>query len=46
MGDFINCDWKDVYGDAQEAILPNTPTPKGKEVDLRMFVDSDYAGEK
>ena len=46
LGDFVNCDWKDFYGDAQEAIPPNAPIPKGKEVDLRMFVDSDHAGEK
>ena len=30
----------------EEAIPPNAPTPRGKDVDLRMYVDSDHAGEK
>ena len=46
MGMFKKCDWKDFYGDAVEAIPPNAPEPRGKEVDLRLFVDSDHAGEK
>ena len=29
-----------------EAIPPNAPEPRGKEVDLRLFMDSDHAGEK
>ena len=40
------CDWKSFYGEAQEAIPPNAPTPCGKDADLRMFVDSDHAGDK
>jgi hypothetical protein len=28
-----------------EAIPPNAPEPCGKDVDLRMFVDSDHAGD-
>ncbi len=30
----------------EEAIPPNMPPPFGKDVDLRMMVDSDHAGEK
>ncbi len=34
------------YGDVEEAIPPDMPPPLGKDVDLRMMVDSDHAGEK
>ena len=40
------CDWKAFYDDACDAIPPNVPTPRGKDVNLRMFVDSDQAGDK
>ncbi len=30
----------------EEAIPPDMPPPLGKDVDLRMMVDSDHAGEK
>ena len=43
---FKECDWKNFYGDTKEAIPPNAPKPLGKEVDLRLFVDSDHAGDK
>ena len=39
-------DWKDFYGDIKEAIPPDAPKPRGKEIDLTMFVDSDHAGDK
>ena len=39
-------DWCGFYGDVKEAITPNTPEPRGKEVDLRIFVDSYHAGDK
>ena len=29
-----------------EAIPPKMPQPRGKDVDLRLFVDSDHAGDK
>ena len=45
MSNFKECDWKSFYGDCKEAIPSNTPLPRGKEVDLRLFVDSDHAGE-
>ena len=41
-----NMDWIPFYGDVAEAIPPNMPKPLGKSVDLRMFVDSDHAGDK
>ena len=35
------------YGDvSDEAIPPNAPEPRGKNVDLRIFVDSDRAGDQ
>jgi hypothetical protein len=34
-----------MYGDVKEMILSDAPVPFGKEVDLRLFVDSDHAGE-
>jgi hypothetical protein len=34
------------YGNVEEAIPPNMPPPLGKDVDLRMMVDSDHAGAK
>jgi hypothetical protein len=43
---FINTDWKTMYGDVKEAVPIDGPTPLGKEVDLRLYVDSDHAGEK
>ena len=30
----------------EEALPPNAPKPLGKHVNLRMFVDSDHAGDK
>jgi hypothetical protein len=36
---FRDHDWKSTFGDVQESIPLNMPTPRGKEVDLRAFVD-------
>ena len=44
--EFIECDWKDFYDEAEEAIPPNAPRPLGKSVVMRMYVDSDHAGDK
>jgi hypothetical protein len=47
MTSFKECDWSSFYGNVhQEAIPPNTPEPCGKDVDLRMIVDSDHAEDK
>jgi hypothetical protein len=45
MGAFIKTDWKPMYGDGKEAIPPNDLITRGKAIDLRLFVDSDHAGE-
>ena len=44
--DFPRFDWTEFYGDVTEAIPTDMPPPLGKEVDIRMMVDSDHAGEK
>ena len=46
MSSFKDCDWKQYYGNAKEAIPPNAPEARGKEVDLRLFVDSDHANDQ
>jgi hypothetical protein len=46
MGSFIKTDWKSMYGDVKEMTPSDAPIPRGKEVDLRLFVDSDHAGEQ
>jgi hypothetical protein len=46
MGTFINTDWKSMYGDVKEMIPSDAPIPRGKEVDFRLFVDSDHAGKQ
>ena len=43
---FPRNDWTSFYGDVKEAIPMDAPTPKGKEVVLRMYVDSDHAGDR
>ena len=43
---FQEHDWCDFYGDTKEVFPPNAPEPRGKEVVLRIFVDSDHAGDK
>ena len=42
---FKTCNWKDFYGEVKEAIPPNAPEPRGKGVDLRLFVDSSHADD-
>ena len=39
-------DWREFYGDVKESIPPNAPKSRGKDVDLRIYVDSDHAGDK
>jgi hypothetical protein len=43
---FQHHEWEELYGDVSEAIPTNAPPPLGKDVDLRMMVDSDHAGDK
>jgi hypothetical protein len=44
-GTLIKTDWKSLFGDVQEMIPSDNPVPRGKEVDIRLFVDSDHTGE-
>jgi hypothetical protein len=46
IGTFIKTDWKSIYGDVKEMIPYDSPVPRGKEVELRLFVDSDHAVEQ
>jgi hypothetical protein len=43
---FVTADWKAMHGDVNEALPPDAPLSLGKEVDLRLYVDFDHAGEK
>ena len=43
---FVEHDWSNFYPGANEALPPNALKPLGKGVMLRMFIDSDHAGEK
>ena len=43
---FQECEWTDFYDGAVEAIPPNTPPPRGKEMDLCILVDNDHAGNE
>jgi hypothetical protein len=40
---FINTDWKAIYGDVKDVIPIAAPTHLGKDVNLHLYVDSDYA---
>eukprot|EP00957_Ditylum_brightwellii_P027061 2045980-Ditylum_brightwellii.AAC.1 len=37
---------KEFYGDAKVPIPHNAQETRGKEVDLRLFIDSDHVGDK
>jgi hypothetical protein len=41
---FTRYDWQDWYRDAEEAIPPNMPVPRGHAVTTSCFVDADLAG--
>ena len=43
---FHKCDWNEFYGDVTEALPPDAPEPLGKDVDIRMMVDSNHASNK
>ena len=43
---FPKYDWTDFYRDAEEAIPPNCPEPRGNSVSIHCFVDADLAGNK
>jgi hypothetical protein len=46
MGPFIKTDWNSMYGDVKEIIPSDAHVSHVKEVDLRLFVYSDHAGEQ
>ena len=37
---------KELYPDAQEDLLHDMPEPRGREIDINVFVDADHAGNK
>ena len=43
---YRKCDWADFYEGEVDAIPPNAPLPRGKYVDLYMFIDNDHADNK
>jgi hypothetical protein len=43
---FPSFEWMEFYGDVEEAISPDMPSPLGKDVVLCMKVDNDHAREK
>jgi deoxycytidine triphosphate deaminase len=46
MNHFKECDWKPFYDDVKEVIPENALTPRGKDIDLHLYVDADHAGDK
>ena len=43
---FPRQDWSEsIYGDIKEVLQPNMPKALGTEMTMRVFVDSDHAGE-
>lgn len=47
INDFkTDVDWTEVYGNVEEPIPLDAPAPRGKAVDIRLYVDADFAGDK
>ena len=46
MSQFQDCNWKSFYGEVKEPILEVAPVPRGKDVDLKMYMDADHAGDQ
>jgi hypothetical protein len=46
MNVFKPNDWKSFHGNVEESIPSNAPELRGKDLDLRLSVNSDHAGEK
>ena len=46
MSIFLEHCWYGFYADVREVIPTNAPELRGKEVDLRIFVDLDHAVDK
>ena len=43
--EFKDCNWKEFYGNVEKAIPSNALESRGESVHIRMYVDSDHAGE-
>ena len=43
---FKKCEWKEFYGDVRKPVPPNALAPRGKPVDLCLFVDSSHADDQ
>jgi hypothetical protein len=46
MGTFIKTDWKSMYRYVKGMVPSGAPASRVKKVDLRLFVDSDHAGDQ
>jgi hypothetical protein len=46
MDTLIKTDWNSMYGDLKDMISSDAHVPRGKGVDLHLFVDSDHALEQ
>ena len=44
--DFVRRDWDNFYGEVKEELPPDMPEPLGREVDVRLYVDSSHANDK
>ena len=43
---FKTCDWQGFYGNDKFVVTLNAPEPRGKDVYIRMCLDSDYASKR
>ena len=41
-----DADWFEFYGDVQEEVPSDAPTPLGKPVEINAWVDADHAGDR
>jgi hypothetical protein len=44
--DFPSQDWSDFYPDLQSDVTVNAPTPQGKPIQIKVFVDASHARNK
>ena len=45
MTEFPKRNWENFYGDVKEELPPFMPEPLGNSIVLRLYVDSDFAGD-
>jgi hypothetical protein len=46
ISEFPKQDWSSFYGDIEEELPHNAPSPLGLEFVMRVYVDADHAGEQ